>query len=168
MSKTKEILDNLDLLAKTAEPSTKKLFRTLKKRKPKNLDKVVREAHEEVFDEIDCLECANCCKTLGPRITDVDIARLSKHLRMKPGKLIEQYFKIDEDGDYVFQSMPCPFLMPDNYCMVYESRPIACREYPHTDRKRFYQLLDITQKNVAVCPAVYEIVEQIKSEFSVE
>jgi len=168
MSKTKEILDNLELLAKTAEPSTKKLFRTLKKRKPKNLDKVVREAHEEVFDEIDCLECANCCKTLGPRITDVDIARLSKHLRMKPGKLIEQYFKIDEDGDYVFQSMPCPFLMPDNYCMVYESRPIACREYPHTDRKRFYQLLDITQKNVAVCPAVYEIVEQIKSEFSVE
>lgn len=168
MSKTKKILDELELLAKTAEPSTKKLFRSLKKRRPKNLDKLVREAHEEVFEEIDCLECANCCKSLGPRITDVDIARLSKHLRMKPGKLIEQYFKIDEDGDYVFQNMPCPFLMLDNYCMVYESRPIACREYPHTDRKRFYQLLDITKKNVAVCPAVYEIVEKIKSEFSVE
>jgi len=166
MSKTKEILDNLDFLAEMAEPTTKKLFRSLKKRRPKNLDKVVREAHEEVFDVIDCLECGNCCKSLGPRITDVDIARLAKHLRMKPGKLIEQYFKIDEDGDYVFQSMPCPFLMPDNYCMVYESRPIACREYPHTDRKRFYQLLDITQKNVAICPAVYEVVERIKMEFN--
>jgi Fe-S-cluster containining protein len=165
MSKTKELLENLELLAKEAEPSTRKLFKNLKKRKPKNLDSIVHDAHDEVFEEIDCLECANCCKVLGPRISDVDIARLSKHLRMKPGNLIHQYFKIDEDGDYVFNTMPCPFLMPDNYCMVYDSRPIACRDYPHTDRKRFYQLLDLTKDNVETCPAVYEIVERIKAEF---
>jgi len=164
-SKTEELLHNLDFLAAKAEPSTKKLFSSLKKRKPKKLDTIVHQAHEEVFDEIDCLECANCCKTLGPRVTDVDIARLAKHLKIKPGKLIENYLRIDEDGDYVFKEMPCPFLMPDNYCMVYDSRPKACREYPHTDRKRFYQLLNLTQENVKTCPAVYEIVERIKESF---
>ncbi|RLD67660.1 MAG: YkgJ family cysteine cluster protein [Bacteroidetes bacterium] len=164
-SKTKDLLDNLEFLAEKAEPSTIKLFRSLKKRKPKSLDAIVQDAHNEVFDKTDCLECANCCKSLGPRITDVDIARLAKHLRIKPGKLIEQYLRIDEDGDYVFQTMPCPFLMSDNYCMVYESRPKACREYPHTDRKRFYQVLNLTLENVKTCPAVYEIVERLKNEF---
>ena len=156
---------NLKFLAEKAEPSTIKLFKSLKKRKPKNLDTIVQQAHVDVFDEIDCLECANCCKSLGPRITDADIARLAKYLKFKPGKLIEKYFRIDEDGDYVFQTMPCPFLMSDNYCMVYESRPKACREYPHTDQKRFYQVLDLTKENVKTCPAVYEIVERIKSAF---
>ena len=167
-SRTKELLNNLDFLAEKAEASTKKLFKILKKRKPKNLDNIVHEAHEEVFEEIDCLECANCCKTLGPRITDVDIVRLAKYLKVKPRKLIEDYLRIDEDGDYVFKEMPCPFLMPDNYCMVYESRPKACREYPHTDRKRFYQVLNLTQENVKTCPAVYEIVEKIKESFEVK
>jgi len=165
VSKTKEILDNLEQLAKEAAPKTKNIFKRLKKKPPKNLDYVAQEAHEEVFEYIDCLECANCCKTLGPRITDVDIARLAKHLRIKPGKVIEQYIKVDEDGDYVFNAMPCPFLMPDNYCMVYEARPKACREYPHTDQKRFYQVLNLSIKNTETCPAVYEIVEKIKNEF---
>jgi Fe-S-cluster containining protein len=163
--KTREILDNLDVLAQKAAPATQKLFRQLKKRKPKNLDDVVHRAHEEVFEYIDCLACANCCKTLGPRITDGDINRLAKYLRIKPARLVDDYLRIDEDGDYVFQSMPCPFLMPDNYCMVYEARPKACREYPHTDRKRFYQILNLTEKNVATCPAVYEVVERIKKAF---
>ena len=164
-SKTRQLLADLDKRAEKAAPSTQKLFKQLKKRKPRNLDEVVHTAHEEVFEYIDCLECANCCKTLGPRITDGDIARLAKHLRIKPSKVVDEYLRIDEDGDYVFKSMPCPFLMPDNYCMVYESRPRACREYPHTDRKRFYQILDLTRKNVATCPAVYEIVERIKAAF---
>ena len=164
-TKTKELLENLEQLAKDAAPSTKQLFKKLKKKRPKNLDNIAQEAHEEVFEEIDCLECANCCKTLSPRITDVDIARLAKHLRIKPGKVIEHYIKVDEDRDFIFNATPCPFLMPDNYCMVYEARPKACREYPHTDQKRFYQVLDLSQKNTETCPAVYEIVERIKIEF---
>ena len=48
--------------------------------------------------------------------------------------------------------------------MVYESRPKACREYPHTDRPRFYQILDLTLKNAEVCPAVFELIERLKKE----
>jgi len=162
MDEMKKLLTNLAEKARQAVPQHKALVKKLKKKKPKNLDNIVHALHEEVFSEINCLQCANCCKTLGPRITDHDIARLAKHLKLKPGKFIESYLRLDEDNDYVFKEMPCPFLMPDNYCMVYEHRPKACREYPHTDRKRFYQALDITLKNTATCPAVFEIMEQLK------
>lgn len=162
MEKMDNILKNLSEKAKQAELQNKALVKKLKKKKPKNLDNIVHALHQEVFNHIDCLACANCCKTLGPRITDNDIVRLTKHLKLKPGKFIDAYLKLDEDNDYVFKEMPCPFLMPDNYCMVYEYRPKACREYPHTDRKRFYQALDVTLKNTATCPAVFEIMEQLK------
>jgi len=72
---------------------------------------------------------------------------------------------VDEEGDYVFRESPCPFLMGDNYCMVYEDRPRACREYPHTDRKRFHQLLKLSYKNTLVCPAVLEVVEGLKQHY---
>jgi hypothetical protein len=81
---------------------------------------------------------------------------------MRPGEFIDKYLKIDEDKDYVLKQAPCPFLGPDNYCSVYDSRPNACREYPHTDRKRIAQLLDLTYKNTFVCPAVLEITVRLK------
>jgi Fe-S-cluster containining protein len=54
--------------------------------------------------------------------------------------------------------------MQDNYCIIYDQRPKACREYPHTDRRRFYQILDLTMKNRDICPIVYEVVEKLKQE----
>jgi Fe-S-cluster containining protein len=140
------------------------LFKKLKAKKPKNLDDVFHELHEEAFDQFDCLTCANCCSSISPMITEKDIERLAKRLKLKPVELIQQYLYIDEDKDYVFKQTPCPFLMSDNYCMVYEDRPKACREYPHTDRKRMYQILNLTHKNCEVCPVVYSITgELIKS-----
>ena len=78
--------------------------------------------------------------------------------------MVEKYIRIDEDGDYVFKTMPCPFLMPDNYCQIYENRPKACKEYPHTDRKKFYQITNLSIKNSHVCPIVYEVLEDLKKE----
>ncbi|MBX9850502.1 MAG: YkgJ family cysteine cluster protein [Cytophagaceae bacterium] len=153
---------NLKPLAAKAEPSTRKLFAKLKKTKPKNLDEVMSDLHHEAFANIDCLECANCCKTTSPIFYQKDIERLAHHFKIRPSEFIEKYLHIDEDKDYVLNAAPCPFLGADNYCSVYDARPTACREYPHTDRKRFYQILDLTLKNTAVCPAAYEIVERLK------
>lgn len=158
-------IEKLKLQSKNAEPSTKKLFTTLKKKKPKNLDDVVHGLHEEAFEEIDCLNCANCCKTTSPAIRENDLDRLAKGLRMKPSQVVEKYLHLDDDGDYVVNTAPCPFLGSDNYCSVYEHRPTACREYPHTDRKRFHQVLDLTLKNTAICPAAYRVVEEMKKHF---
>ena len=151
----------LDLADKNKNEN-KALVKKLKKNKPKNLDDKVHQLHDDVFEKIDCLDCANCCKTTSPAIYERDIDRLAKHLRMKPSKLIEQYLEKDTDNDYIFRSAPCPFLDHENYCMVYESRPLACREYPHTNRKRFYQVLDLSLKNTEICPAVADIFEHLK------
>ena len=137
------------------------LFKKLKKKKPKNLDDVVQKLHAEAFEQFDCLTCANCCSTISPIVTDKDVERLAKQLKMKTVDFIGQYLYRDEDNDYVFKETPCPFLLPDNYCMVYEQRPKACREYPHTDRKRFVQILNLTHKNCEVCPVVYCITEEL-------
>ena len=99
--------------------------------------------HEEVFECTDCLKCANCCTTTGPLFTDKDISRIAKHLRIKPFAFTQQYLRIDDDRDYVLKSVPCTFLEEDNYCSIYEVRPKACREYPHTDRKKQNQLLNL-------------------------
>lgn len=131
----------------------------------RELDDTVHALHQAVFKRIDCLDCGNCCRTLGPRLTDKDIERMAKALRMKQPDFIAQYLRIDEDNDYVFQSMPCPFLGNDNFCFIYENRPKACREYPHTDRKKFYQIHSLTIRNASTCPAVYQILEQLKEEF---
>ncbi len=139
----------------------KKLLKKLKRQKPKDLDDRFHEQHEAVFQEIDCLECANCCKTTSPLFMMSDIERLAKSLKMKPRAFIETYLRIDEEGDYVLQLSPCPFLGDDNKCFVYENRPKACREYPHTNRKRMYQIMDITLKNTLICPAVARVVERI-------
>lgn len=137
-------------------------MKRLKRLPDRKLDDLFHEKHEKVFEEIDCLSCANCCKTTSPIFRDIDILRLSKRLRIKPADFVEEYLRIDEDQDYVLQSSPCPFLMDDNKCSVYEDRPKACREYPHTNRKRMAQILPLTMRNTLVCPAVSRIVEEIR------
>lgn len=158
----KPTLNDLVRLAKEKQAENKKYFDKLKKKPPKNLDYVMQELHDDEFKKTDCLECANCCKTTGPLFTSADVERISKHFKQKPQQFIDQYLRIDEDNDYVLQSVPCTFLDTDNYCLIYDVRPKACREFPHTDRKRFQQISNLTMKNVAICPAAYNIVEAMK------
>lgn len=148
--------------AKNQREENKKFLQSLKKKDPRKVDDVFHQLHEEVFEEVDCLTCANCCKTTSPIFYQTDIERVAKSLRMKPGDFIEKYLRIDEDKDYVLKSSPCPFLDADNYCLVYDDRPKACREYPHTDRKKMVQITELTFKNTLVCPAVLEMVERLK------
>jgi len=159
-------LNELGKLAKDTHIETKKYFDKLKKKTPKNLDYVMQDLHEAEFKKTDCLDCANCCKTTGPLFTSADIERISKSLRQRPQQFIDQYLRIDEDNDYVLKSVPCTFLDSDNKCFIYDVRPKACREFPHTDRKKFNQITDLTLLNVAICPAAYNIVEKMKEKLS--
>jgi Fe-S-cluster containining protein len=151
--------------AKKKEAETKKFFNKLKKNRPGDLDKIVHDLHDEVFAEMDCMTCANCCKTTSPIFKMRDIECIAKHFKMKTNDFITKYLHLDEDNDYVLNSAPCAFLAADNTCIIYENRPDACREYPHTDRRKFYQLFDLTLKNTFICPAAYEIVERMKVKF---
>lgn len=157
-----DFINSLPKLAKDRHNENKKFFAKLKKKPPKDLDYVMQELHENEFKRTDCLECANCCKTTGPLFTTRDIERISKHFRQKSQQFIDTFLRIDEDNDYVLQSVPCVFLGADNYCSIYDVRPKACSEFPHTDRKKFQQISNLTLKNVAICPAAYNIVEEMK------
>lgn len=136
--------------------SVKKILLDIKKRPPEKLDRMVQAIHEEVFEETDCLKCADCCKKISPILYRHDILRLVKGLKTDLESFVKKYLTIDKD-DYVFKSTPCPFLESDNTCGVYDDRPTACRDYPHTDRRRFHQLIDLSIKNAEVCPAVETI-----------
>ena len=156
-----EELNGLPQKAKDKHKEHKKFFQKLKKKPPRNLDREMQELHDAEFRRTDCLSCANCCKTTGPLFTARDIERISKHFRLKPQKFIEQYLRIDEDNDHVLQQLPCPFLGPDNFCSIYDVRPKACAEFPHTNRKDFHKISSLTMKNVAICPAAMNIVEEM-------
>ena len=161
-------LKELPELAKEKFLESKKYFARLKKRTPKNLDVTMQDLHKAAFKKIDCLSCGNCCKTTSPIFTEKDIQRISKHLRIKVREFIPQYLDRDADDFYVLKTAPCSFLdLNDNSCSIYDVRPKACKEYPHTNRRKFIQITDLTLKNTEICPAVYHIVEALKMKLPV-
>ena len=150
-------------LARSKRKENKKFFVGLNGQDPKRLNEQFQAMHEEVFSETDCLTCARCCRATGPLLTKQDIGRISKKQGMKPADFEKQYLRVDEDGDWVMKSLPCPFLELDtNKCTIYEYAPKACRQYPHTDHPNIKSILGLTETNVRHCPAVFEMVERMK------
>ncbi len=158
-----KIIEELPEKAKEKWVENKKYFAKLKKKQRKRLDLLMNEIHDEEFERTDCLTCANCCKTTSPIFTEKDISRISKHLKMKDEKFIDLYLQRDTDDFMVLKTAPCTFLDQDNSCSIYDVRPKACSEYPHTNRKKFIKITDLTLQNTEVCPAVFNIVETLKS-----
>lgn len=159
----KATIENLSKLAEEKKAETKKYFAKLRKKSPRRLDLIMQELHENEFAQMDCLDCANCCKTTSPIFTNRDIARISKYLKVKEHQFIYTYLHQDEDDFMVLKNAPCVFLdESDNSCIIYSVRPKACSEYPHTNRKRFVQLTQLTLANIKVCPAAYNIIEELK------
>jgi Fe-S-cluster containining protein len=123
--------------------------------------KALPALHEEAFAKINCLDCAMCCKNYSPRFKTPDIKRISKHLQLKESELIEKYLRLDEDGDYVVRSTPCPFLGSDNYCSIYEVRPSDCERFPYTNEDVFIKRQNITLKNATFCPIVDYVLDEL-------
>jgi Fe-S-cluster containining protein len=146
---------------------TKKFLQKLKQKPPKDLDYTMQELHDEEFEKTDCLQCANCCKTTSPIFTEIDVERIAKYLKMKYVDFVKEYLIVDEDNFMVLQQAPCSFLNDDNSCNIYDVRPKACREYPHTNRKKFYQINQLTMKNIELCPAAFNIVEKMKERIKI-
>lgn len=155
--------ENLQQRWKNEGETARQLLRSYKKRHPRNLDEQFSELHDQVFERLNCLDCGNCCKTTSPMLFEKDIERLARHLKLKPGEFISRYLFLDTDNIYAFRQTPCPFLGEDNICSVYEERPKACREYPHTNMRKMHTLLDLAEKNAVICPAVLEILKKLAS-----
>ena len=139
-----------------------KLYKNfLQRAKKKEVLKKLSVLHEEAFDKIDCTSCANCCKHYSPRFTPPDIKRIAKHLDIKEGEFRDKYLVVDEEGDSVSKSAPCPFLGSDNYCTIYSVRPADCRRFPYTDEDVLLKRPHLTLKNSSFCPIVYYVLERL-------
>jgi len=117
--------------------------------------------HNQVFEEMDCLQCANCCKSIPPIVSNRDVNRIARRLNLDKKTFVEQYITVDNDGDQVINSSPCPFLESDNKCKIYEDRPAACKAYPHSGEGMFYQNLSHHKRNAKYCPALLEILSRL-------
>lgn len=123
--------------------------------------KKLNTLHEEAFSKISCLDCARCCKNYSPRFKQNDIRRVSKALGMKSNTFIDTYLVLDDEGDYVVTTKPCPFLGVDNTCNIYEYRPNDCARFPYTNEDILFKKKNITLKNSTFCPAVYYVLERL-------
>ena len=156
-----DILNNWE--KKSAE--RQKLYKQFLQKADKNKTlKQLLDLHEEAFSKIDCLQCANCCKNFSPRFKTPDIKRISKHLKMRESEFIDKYLLVDEDGDFVAKTKPCPFLGDDNYCSIYDQRPSDCHRFPYTDEDVFIKRQQLTLKNSTVCPITYYVLEKLMEE----
>lgn len=118
--------------------------------------------HDAAYKKINCLECAACCRNYSPRFKVPDIKRISRHLKMKESVFIETYLNLDEEGDYVVKSKPCPFLnLVDNTCSIYDVRPSDCSRFPYTDEDVFLKRKQITLMNATFCPIAIFVLEKL-------
>ncbi len=139
----------------------KKFKRLLETADKNSVLKKLPHLHEEAFKKINCLTCAACCKNYSPRFKTPDIKRISKYLGMKESEFINTYLNVDEEGDFVVKSTPCPFLDSDNLCSIYEVRPSDCVRFPYTNEDVFIKRQKLTLKNASFCPIVYYVLDKI-------
>jgi Fe-S-cluster containining protein len=153
--------DKLGAMAAAGHAEFKQCADRLEKAGPADLDNRIHEEHRRLFSSIDCLDCANCCKTTPALLLQEDMERIAGFLGISTSEFIKNYVEMDEDGDFVTNSTPCPFLGEGNYCRIYEVRPASCREFPLTLRPGQAAIMQINLANTAVCPAVYRIFEKL-------
>jgi Fe-S-cluster containining protein len=157
----KDLLKNWEKKSKERQ----KIYKNFLQRAEKNkVLKILPDLHEEAFEKVDCLQCANCCKNFSPRFKTPDIKRISRHLKMRESDFIDKYLKVDEDGDFVAKTLPCPFLGADNYCSIYDERPSDCHRFPYTDEDVLLKRPVITLKNTSFCPITYYVLERLVAE----
>jgi Fe-S-cluster containining protein len=145
----------------------KRFLSKIEKKPPRGLDKMTVEINAEVWKEVDCLSCANCCKKMTPTFTIKDIKRASTYLGMKPSAFKAKWLRYEKkDDDWVNVSQPCQFLdLTNNMCSIYEARPADCAGFPHLTKKKMVDYIHIHQQNINYCPATYKMVEKLMERF---
>ena len=163
----REIITKLELIEQLAERKWDEnwRFRTFIKwrddRKSEEIDELVRETTDEVWRQIDCTDCANCCRKLQIVVDCDDIDRLAQHFRLTAKEFRKRHVVKGEDGELVLNRRPCPFL-EGNICSVYDHRPKACHDFPYLHAPEFRTRMMMMVQNTTLCPIVYNTMEQLK------
>lgn len=139
----------------------RRFLNRMEKEPVKNIDKITPEIDKEVWQEVDCLSCANCCKKMTPTFTDKDLKRISAHFNQTPEEFRKKWLK-KQDGDYVNVLNPCQFLdLKTNMCSIYAVRPADCAGFPHLAKRKFTEYAHVHKQNIDYCPATFRMVEKL-------
>jgi len=139
----------------------------VEKNPPRGLDKLAEKIEKEVWQEVDCLTCANCCKSMTPTFTKKDIVRISEHFDQTPDEFKKKWLYLDKNGDWMNTRNPCQFLeKKTNMCSIYAIRPADCAGFPHLAKKKMVEYIHVHKQNVKYCPATYKMVEKMKEMLS--
>lgn len=131
------------------------------KNPPRGIDKLTTIIDKEVWQEVDCLSCANCCKVMTPTFTEQDIKRISAHFNQTPAAFKKQWLK-KSNKEFVNKSQPCQFLnLADNKCSIYEIRPVDCAGFPHLTKRTWPEYAHVHKQNIDYCPATFKMVEKM-------
>jgi Fe-S-cluster containining protein len=131
-------------------------------------DRILRRIAEGIEEQIDCTLCANCCRIGSVKLSERDVERLARHLRIPPKQVLNDYSMVTEEEGFILKRSSesgCVFL-DGKLCSVYDARPDICRRYPHMVRgegsivSRMWSLVD----RAACCPIVYNSLEAFKAE----
>ena len=156
---------NLRAWKKTARlkrNSFRRFLTKLEKNAPRGIEKLTATLEKEVWREVDCLACANCCKTMTPTFTPADLKRISAHF----GQAVDEFkakwlYKERSSGDWMNKKQPCQFLnLSDNKCSIYAIRPADCAGFPHLPKK-MKDYVHVHKQNVEYCPATFKLVEKM-------
>jgi uncharacterized protein len=131
-------------------------------------DRILRRIAEAIEEQIDCTQCANCCKVATAVLAERDVERLAKHLRIPRERFLAEYTMESEEEGRILkrtEEAGCVFL-DGTTCTVYEARPETCQRFPHMVRgsgsiaSRMWQFVD----RACYCPIVYNSLEAFKQE----
>lgn len=135
----------------------------LKTKTPKGLDTMAATIDKEVWKEVDCLACANCCRTMTPTFTEEDIKRIAGHFKQTPDQFKKKWLYKDKAGDWMNKQTPCQFLdLKTNYCSIYSIRPADCAGFPHLTKKKMVDYMHVHHQNIEYCPATYTMVTKMQ------
>ena len=134
----------------------------IKKTIPRNADQLTVLIEPEVWKEVDCLACANCCKQMSPTYNPADIKRIAAHENMTPAEFKSKWLYKDKTGDWLNKSTPCQFLnLKTNMCRIYTVRPSDCAGFPHLSKRKLVDYIHVHKQNIEYCPATFKMVEKM-------
>lgn len=158
-----KIFENWEENSVEREESNFLFIRSLKMLDGEVVDRLAGQLHNDAFEKVNCLDCGNCCKNSKPRLDDEDIQKIAKFKNLSIAELKNNYLELDEEDEWSFNSLPCPFLAQNNECQIYDSRPKDCSEFPHTNKPGFASRSYSLSSNTTICPAAFYIIEKLRN-----
>ena len=129
------------------------------------VERQFRRAAEEIEAQIDCRQCAECCRVAEVELADRDVERMARYLGIPRQRFLDEYTSLDAGGVLILRRTEsgCVFL-DGNECTVYDARPGNCERFPHLLRgsgsiqSRMWQFVD----RATYCPIVFNWMEAAK------